>query len=152
MIFREARIEDSEELDSLLTKLIDDERVNYDNSLEPTVVKDFYKNMLVHDDRFIYVCLDDERIVGYVYAIIEKCNHAKIDALYVENDYRNKKIASSLLNMTLQRLKSEHVETVEISVLSANEKAKYLYGKVGFVPFKETLKLNIDEGNDKNED
>ncbi len=152
MTFREAKISDSTKLDELLTKLIEDERVNYDNSLEPMVVKSFYKNFFEYDDRFIYVCLDGERIVGYVYSIIEKSKYAKIDAVYVEVEYRNQRIASKLLNMTFERLKREHVETVEISVLSANEKAKKLYDKAGFKPFKEILKLNMDERDEKNED
>lgn len=96
MNYRVATIEDAEKLDDLLSKLIEDERINYDNSIESTVVKDFYKNIILSENTMIYLCEDDDSIVGYIYAFIDG-SKGKIDALFVERDYRNKRVASHLL-------------------------------------------------------
>lgn len=145
MNYRIAKLEDARELDNLLTKLIDDERTKYDNSIEPMLVQDFYKNELLHDNKRIYLCEDKGRIVGYIYIIIDNEGVARIDALYVEEDYRHRSIASNLLEKSLEWLKEEQIKRVEISVLSENVAAKKLYEKHGFEVFKETLKIDLQK-------
>lgn len=143
MNYRVATIEDAEKLDNLLSKLIEDEKNNYDDSIESTIVKGFYKNMISRENTIIYLCEDDSFIVGYIYAIING-RKGKIDALFVEKDYRNKKIASNLIEYIKNWFKEKNINDIEISVLSKNTIAKKLYNKKGFITFKETMKLEID--------
>ena len=142
MIFREGILNDCKYLDEMLTKLIDDERRNYDSSIEEGfVVKDFYKNMIIRDKHKIYLCEIDSVIVGYIYLIIDK--GAKIDALYVLDKYRKMGIASKLLDLAMLYFKEHNVNSVEIGVLSKNIAAKQLYMKYGFSTFKEIMKLEL---------
>lgn len=144
MIFREGTLNDCKYLDELLTKLIDDERRNYDSSIEEGfVVKEFYKNMIIRDKHKIYLCEIDSVIVGYIYLIIGNKDEAKIDALYVLEEYRNMKIASKLLDLAMLYFEEHNVNSVEIGVLSKNIVAKNLYMKYGFRTFKETMKLEL---------
>ena len=142
MIFREGTLNDCKYLDEMLTKLIDDERRNYDSSIEEGfVVKDFYKNMIIRDKHKIYLCEIDSVIVGYIYLIIDK--GAKIDALYVIEEYRKMGIASKLLDLAMLYFKEHNVNSIEIGVLSKNIVAKKLYMKYGFSTFKEIMKLEL---------
>ena len=142
MIFREGILNDCKYLDEMLTKLIDDERRNYDSSIEEVfVVKDFYKNMIIRDKHKIYLCEIDSVIVGYIYLIIDK--GAKIDALYVIEEYRKMGIASKLLDLAMLYFKEHNVNSIEIGVLSKNIVAKKLYMKYGFSTFKEIMKLEL---------
>lgn len=142
MNYRVATMEDAEKLDNLLSKLIEDEKNNYDDSIESTIVNDFYKNIIIKDDTMIYLCENHDSIVGYIYAFIDG-NKGKIDALFVEKDYRNKKIASNLIEYTKKWFQDKKINYVEISVLSKNIIAKELYNKSGFTTFKEIMKMEI---------
>ncbi len=145
MIFREASINDAKRCDELLTQLIEDEYINYDDSLSPLVVDDFYKNILVRENTKIILCEEKGKIVGYIYAYLTEEKHILIDALFVLPEYRNRKIATKLIDGIKLWAKEDDVSIIEISVLSKNERAKHLYNKLGFITFKETLRLN--EGN-----
>ena len=142
MNFRLANINDCDQLDNLLTKLIEDER-KYDKSIEKDFkVSNFYKNCIIKNNNLIYLCEVDNSIVGYIYLIIDK-DKAKIDALYVEEEYRNRGIASKLLDYAITHFKKNNIKEVEINVLSNNIAAKKLYEKKGFYTFKETMKVEL---------
>lgn len=144
MIFRDGTLEDCIQLDNLLTKLVDDERRNYDSSIEEGfVVKDYYKNFIGQNNHKIYLCEINSVVVGYIYLIIGNKNEAKIDALYVLEEYRNMKIASKLLDLAMLYFKEHNVNSIEIGVLSKNIAAKKLYMKYGFSTFKEIMKLEL---------
>lgn len=142
MNYRVATMEDAEKLDNLLSKLIEDEKNNYDDSIESTMVNGFFKNIIIRDDTMIYLCEDYDSIVGYIYAFIDG-SKGKIDALFVEKDYRNKKIASNLIEYIKKWFQEKKINHVEISVLSKNIIAKELYNKSGFTTFKEIMKMEI---------
>ena len=85
MTFRFANIEDCSILDTMLTKLIMDER-KYDKSIDKNFkVQNFYQNVLGKNN-IIYLCEEENKIVGYVYVIIN-AEDAVIDALYVDECY-----------------------------------------------------------------
>ena len=66
-----------------------------------------------------------------------------IDALFVEENYRNKWIASRLLSYSLEEFKNNDVKYIEINVLSKNKIAKKLYKKFGFDTFKEVMRNEL---------
>ena len=144
MIFRKPNNNDASNLDNLLTKLILDEK-NYDPNVEVVNVKDFYINYINDNTKYFEVCEDNDTIVGYIYVIINN-NIAKIDALYVEEAYRNKKIATKLIENFINYSKDNNIKEITINVLENNVKAKNLYSKYFVLDSKngkiETLKLN----------
>ncbi|MDD4809548.1 MAG: GNAT family N-acetyltransferase [Bacilli bacterium] len=137
--FRLANINDSEKLDILLTKLIQDER-KYDDSIDPDFkVKNFYCNVLNKNNKIIYLCKLSDIICGYIYLIIEDYS-AKIDALYVEENFRGKSIGSKLIEWALNYVNDYNIKSVTINVMSENQNAKKLYQKYGFKIIDETEK------------
>lgn len=142
MNYRIANINDASKLDDLLTKLIKDEKENYDDSLELINVKDFYKNIIVKDNTIIYICEYKDLIIGYIYCFINN-EKAVIDALFVEENYRNNGVASKLISLIKEYIKEKNIKNIEISVLSENKSAKSLYTKFGFKTFKEVMKTEL---------
>lgn len=132
MNYRVATVEDAEELDNLLSKLIQDEKRNYDGTIESTMVKDFYKNMIPRENTIIYLCEDKGVIIGYIYGFIDD-KKGKIDALFVEKNYRNRKIASTLLEYIKNWFGDKNINDIEISVFSKNIIARNLYNKYGLL-------------------
>ena len=140
MTFRFANVEDCSILDTMLTKLIMDER-KYDKSIDKNFkVQNFYQNVLGKNN-IIYLCAEENKIIGYVYAIINSEN-AVIDALYVEECYRNKKIATTLITEIIKVINEKNIYKILINVMSDNIVAKNFYLSLGFKPFRETLILN----------
>lgn len=140
MTFRFANVEDCSILDTMLTKLIMDER-KYDKSIDKNFkVQNFYQNILGKNN-IIYLCEEENKIIGYVYTIINSEN-AVIDALYVEECYRNKKIATTLITEIIKVINEKNIYKILINVMSDNIVAKNFYLSLGFKPFRETLILN----------
>ena len=140
MTFRFANVEDCSILDTMLTKLIMDER-KYDKSIDKNFkVQNFYQNVLGKNN-IIYLCEEENKIIGYVYTIINSEN-AVIDALYVEECYRNKKIATTLITEIIKVINEKNIYKILINVMSDNIVAKNFYLSLVFKPFRETLILN----------
>lgn len=140
MTFRFANVEDCSILDTMLTKLIMDER-KYDKSIDKNFkVQNFYQNVLGKNN-IIYLCEEENKIIGYVYTIINSEN-AVIDALYVDECYRNKKIATTLVTEIIKVINEKNIHKILINVMSDNIVAKNFYLSLGFNPFRETLILN----------
>ncbi len=143
MNYSRACIIDANALDNLLTKLIQDERTNYDNTIDANfVVKDFYKNYILDENKFLYTCKDDDVIIAYIYVYLDN-SLAVIDALYVSDNYRNKGIATKLIEYALSWINDKKCKSIDVSVINANISAKKLYEKFGFKTYKEVKRLEL---------
>ncbi len=149
--YRNAKIDDAKDLNWLLTLLLQDEK-QYDDGLnEKFVVTNMYEHYIDDPNRFILVACDEDKIVGYIYSYIRNTSDlyekkvAKLDALYVMSDYRHQGIANELVSSFKKWAFSKDVKQMEVSVCSANQEAKELYTKYGFLPFKEILSGEIKE-------
>ena len=125
--------------DSLLSKLIQDER-QYDNSIdEKFIVKDYFKNVIKNKDN-ILLCYEEGTVIkGYIYLksiTIDDKQGYLIDGLYVDEMYRNNGIASKLMESAFNMIKDYNVNFIDVNVLVKNEGASYLYKKYGFNEFK----------------
>ena len=136
MNFRKAELKDAKELDNLLTLLIEDEK-NYDDKVKPIKVKKYYCNYINDPTKYLYLCEDNKKIVGYIYTI-SIGGALKIDALFVKEDYRKKGIATKLINEIINYAKTNNIKYITINVLENNIKAKELYSKY--------FKLNAKNG------
>ena len=141
MIFRKANMKDAKKLDELLTKLILDEKT-YDPNVELVNVNNFYINFINDQVKYFEVCEDDGEIVGYIYSKLNN-NTALIDALFVEESYRNKKIATTLIENFISFCKSNNIDEISIKVLENNVRAKYLYSKYFKLKNKEDIKEEL---------
>ncbi len=136
----------AEKCDELLTKLIEDER-KYNNKInEFFIVVDYFKNV-INDNNNILLCYKiDENVVGYIF--FKYINNIDgvgylIDGLFVEEAYRNKGIAKSLISEGLKRIDSIKKDFIEIKVMANNKIAMKLYESFGFEIFSIKLRKKI---------
>lgn len=136
----------AEKCDELLTKLIEDER-KYNNKInEFFIVVDYFKNV-INDDNNILLCYKiDENVVGYIF--FKYINNIDgvgylIDGLFVEEAYRNKGIAKSLISEGLKRIDSIKKDFIEIKVMANNKIAMKLYESFGFEIFSIKLRKKL---------
>ena len=146
MIIRVLDEERASTCDILLTKLIQDER-QYDNSIDKDfVVNNYFKNIIKNKNN-ILLCYEENNIIkGYIYlkpVNNDSQNCYLIDGLYVDNEYRNKGIATKLIENALNVIKETNVAVVDINVMANNSVAISLYKRFGFNEFRISLRKNI---------
>ena len=132
--------------DTLLTKLIQDER-QYDNLIDENfVVHDWFKNVTKNTDNILLCYEEDNIIEGFIFLKLIESDNKKgyvIDSLYVDTMYRNQGIASKLMSTALDMIKDADIAFIDISVMANNKIAYSLYKKFGFDVFKINLRKNI---------
>ena len=149
MIIKE--VETKEELqkcDKFLNELIKDEK-RYNDNINTGNKIDGYYEKVINDNNKLFVAVDTN-ILGYVFVKIndpvkngELYKEAFIDALYVDKEYRNKGVATSLIEKAKEYAKNMGAKKISISVISLNEEALKLYYKVGFKDFSFRLKQDL---------
>ena len=146
MIIRVLDEERASTCDILLTKLIQDER-QYDNSINKDfVVNNYFKNIIKNENNILLCYEEDNIIKGYIYlkpVNNDSQNCYLIDGLYVDNEYRNKGIATKLIENALNVIKETNVAVVDINVMANNSVAISLYKRFGFNEFRISLRKNI---------
>lgn len=149
MTIRKATYNDVKILNNFLTLLIKDER-QYDSGIDENfIVTNMYENYIDDSNKLIIVAEENKKTVGYLYGIIKpkddtyKYITAKLDALYVDDNYRNKKIATSLIEYFKKWAISKNANKIEVKVFKNNIKAKNLYKKNNFKTTCETLTIDI---------
>ncbi len=136
----------AEKCDELLTKLIEDERKYNDNINSFFIVVDYFKNVIKDDNNILLCYKEDNMIVGYVF--FKYINGVDgigylIDGLYVEEAYRNRGIAKSLISEGLKIVDNTPKDFIDIKVMNNNVVAKKLYESLGFEVF--SIKLRKKE-------
>ncbi len=149
MNIRKANYDDVKILNEFLTLLIRDER-QYDPGIDENfTVTNMYENYIEDSNKLLIVAEENAQVVGYLYGIIKPVDDtykyiiAKLDALYIDNNYRNKKIATSLIEYFKKWAISKNADKIEVNVWSNNIKAKRLYEKCNFKTTSETLTINL---------
>ena len=125
----------------LLTKLINDE-TKYDENLKSNIIINNYYNKL-NENSVIYIAFINNKVVGYIYGfvtedILVKEKTAKLDALYVIEEYRGNKIASKLIEEYKNWCFSKEVKYIEVTAWNDNIDATKIYLKQAFIPKKIT--------------
>ena len=139
MIKEVKNVEDANKCDELLTKLILDERKYNDLIDDNIVIKNHFSKMLDDEDVILLAYYLDKLIVGYI--LIRKINEnlCLLDGLYVLEEYRNQKIASSLLKEAIDRCKKLNVKYIDI----ISQKVQNLKKNSIFFPLKKEKKSII---------
>ncbi|WP_042144476.1 GNAT family N-acetyltransferase [Paucisalibacillus sp. EB02] len=87
------------------------------------------------DNSTILVAEQDERLIGYLFAIGGNPNRAKHTTYLVvgiHQDYRGKGVGSLLFNKLDQWAANHNIHRLELTVVSRNESGLALYKKMGF--------------------
>lgn len=139
---------------SLLTKLIQDEKKYDDNINENCTVKSLYENFFDNDDVCLLLAKKGQQVVGYIYGYIENNGNAKLekvcvlDALYVEEDFRNKDVAKSLIKSFKGWARTLNICYIELKVCKENLNAINLYEKEGFKTNKIIMNYKVGDDNE----
>ena len=149
MIIREANKNDCAKLDALLTKLIRYES-RYDTNIDPDyVVTDNYNERLDWPGHKAFVAEEDGIIVGFIYGFVFSVPGmffkpiAIADAIYIEEEYRNKGFATNLLRKFINFASENDARSVELKVISGNTRAMSLYESLGFREIKKYMELEL---------
>ena len=149
MIIREANMNDCAELDALLTKLIRYE-ARYDANFNPDhVVTDNYSERLTWPGHKAFIAEVDGVIAGYIYGFVFSVPGmyfkpvAIADAMYIEEAYRNRGIATDLLREFINFAAEQDVCSVELKVMSGNTRAMNLYESLGFRETRKYMELEL---------
>lgn len=138
MEIREVKtIEEARVCDTLLTKLIQDE-AKYNKLINPNfIVNNYFENIYMNNTNSLLIAVDNNIIIGYIFnklidSEVDNIKVSLIDGLYVESEYRNKGIASSLIEASLKWAKENNINAVKIKVITENQAALKLYEKYNF--------------------
>ncbi len=131
MIIKVSSIDDCNICDNFLTLLIQDER-KYDNTIdEKFVVKDYFINM-INNQNILLLYKEENKPIGYIFAKrIDK--KYLIDGLYIDNNFRNKGIATKLIKEIIKEIYLLGDFEIFINVLKENKVAVNLYKNIGFI-------------------
>ncbi len=151
MKIRKANYGDVLILNNFLTLLIRDER-QYDLGIdEDFVVTNMYENYIEDNNRLLIVGEEENEVKGYLYGYLKesdatyKYKVAKLDALYILDNWRNKGLAKALIAYFKDWCITKNVDIIEVNVCTQNKKAKNLYEQLNFKTINETLALNIQQ-------
>ena len=151
MVIKE--VETKEELqkcDEFLNELINDEKKYDDNINDKIIINDYYEKVYKKCNYKVFIAVENRNILGYVFIKItdpkqngEIYKESIIDALYVDKEYRNKGIATKLIEKAKEYSKEIGAKKISISVIKNNEVALKLYYKLGFKDFSFKLKQEL---------
>lgn len=147
---QKASKDDALKMNELLTKLIQDEK-QYDKNIDDNfVVESFYEHYVDDPNKCLLVAKNKDNILGYIYGYIKTHEDglnasivAKLDAIYVEENYRRNNIAKELIKEFKSWCKNNKATSLEVDVCSKNIKSFKLYQECGFEEFKKSLKMDI---------
>jgi GNAT superfamily N-acetyltransferase len=100
-------------------------------------VQAFLNERISNNESVILIAIDQNQVVGFVqmyftFSSINLCKVAILNDLYVLPEMRRKKVASLLIDSTLDEAKKLGCKTVNLSTQIANTNAQDLYKKKGF--------------------
>ena len=139
IVFREAEIDDAEEMISYLN-IVGRESDNLMHgsdgfNVPVEAVKRRIKASHDADNSVILIALAGERIIaraelnGYPGS---RLHHNAVFSISVRKDYWNKKIGTMLMTEIIERAKKKNLRNIELEVVAGNKAAIALYHKMGF--------------------
>lgn len=151
MIIKEVtQLEEVNKCNEFLKELVKDEKRFNDNIDDNAQINNYYENFYKIENNKLFIAKENENIIGYIFIKItnpkqnaEIYKEALIDALYVEKEYRNKGVATQLINKAKEFSKEKDAKKISINVIKDNENALNLYHKLGFEEFSFRLKQNL---------
>lgn len=148
---KKSNYDDALAANNLLTKLIVDEKKYDDNINEKCIVKSLYEKFYNSEDVCLYVAQYNNIVIGYIYGYIQNNGDCKnnivctLDALYVLEEYRNKGVATKLVDSFIKWSKNKNAHYIDLKVCNLNEEAIKLYKKFKFFETKIIMTKNMGE-------
>lgn len=83
----------------------------------------------------------DGVLVGYCLSFIDDGMNGTLESLFVDDSMRGKGIGLALAKDSLDWFASKGTKTENLEVTAGNDNARAFYDKLGFRPFKTTMRL-----------
>ncbi|PJJ84782.1 GNAT family N-acetyltransferase [Mucilaginibacter auburnensis] len=122
----------------LVAELFDKYRIFYKQESEMALAESFINDRLSNNESVIYVALWDNKPVGFTqlypkYSSMRAVKNWILNDLYVDEAYRNKGIASKLIQAAMDFAKANKAKFVQLETQTDNFNAQRLYESVGFI-------------------
>ena len=150
IIKKVSSIEEAKECDKLLTLLIQDEKKYNENTKDDYIVDNWYSSFIDKDDSQLFIAVNDNEIVGYIYVKIittsdssDISTEASISGIYVKENFRKQGIGTKLINEAKKWCINKGVSYLKLNVLEGNRIALNLYKKLGFNDFSRVLRNKL---------
>jgi len=150
IIKKVSSIEEAKECDKLLTLLIQDEKNYNENTKDNYKVDNWYPNLINKNNNQLFIAVNDNEIVGYIYVKILTSNdspeiyyEASISGIYVKESFRKQGIGTKLINEAKKWCINKGVTYLKLNVLEGNIAALNLYKKLGFNDFSRILRNKL---------
>lgn len=149
-VIKMATFEEAKLINGFLTRLIRDEKQYDKNINEKCVVTSLYENLIKNKNNCLLVAKNDMNIIGYLYGFIIDNGDAyvlkvaQLDAMFVDEENREKAIGSHLIENFKKWAKQKGVSNIELKVCADNKKAIDLYKKQGFKNSKVIMNLELE--------
>jgi ribosomal protein S18 acetylase RimI-like enzyme len=111
---------------------------------------EFFRDRLNQENVFTFGAFIDQDLIGVITLSLEtriKTNHiADIFGMYVDKNHRKMGIGKVLMNVAINKAKSDKIERIRLSVTESNDPAYNMYKKLGFIEYgKETHAIKIKD-------
>lgn len=101
---------------------------------EKIIITEKYREYF--QDREIIIIFNEQQPIGFASQVMENDHTVCIDLVAIDAKYRNQKYGTYLLEHTIQALKANpNIQFVTIHTRVANEIARRLYRKIGFIEY-----------------
>lgn len=107
--------------------------LNIEKTLEHKILsKASLENSINSEMYRVFVAKNNNEVLGYLILALN-IDHADLEAIVVKKEHRNKHIATSILNKTIEYCKYIGMNRIMLEVRESNNAAQALYKKHGFV-------------------
>ena len=121
IIICDASLEDVEQILNIEKTL--EHKILSKSSLENSINSEMYR---------VFVAKNNNEVWGYLILALN-IDHADLEAIVVKKEHRNKHVATSILNKTIEYCKYIGMNRIMLEVRESNNAAQALYKKHGFV-------------------
>lgn len=109
-------------------------------------------NILADDSRPVFVAVEQEKVLGYVFCIFQQHRDHSIltdiktlyiDDLCVDEKARGQRIGTALYEHVLAFAKEQNCYNITLNVWAFNESARKFYEKLGLSPLKIGMEMRL---------
>jgi len=139
-----AKLENLKNIQNFLHSLMKYEYKNFDKTSDvqwamSEECANYLKSRIDEENSLALIACDDDEIVGYLSGGVQKADTwrtmdlcGKLSDMFVEEEYRNKKVGTLLVEEFLKWAKEKGAKRVEVKAFAGNDIACNFYRKHGF--------------------
>ena len=116
-------------------------------------IRSSLSKVLNDDNQDILVCMDNEKLVGYILSRaeyrkenpVQKARHyLYIDQIGVKREYRRSGVGGLLIKSVRELAKERGIDLMLIDVWNFNEGAMFFFSSQGFLPWIQRMGMTVD--------